>query len=181
MMEGVKKGIAEIKKNYIKCDKCPAERNCCVFSENIIHYFYSGQMSSMFSHEKICEMVESGIAIFNPEKDWYLFKNSKCPNLDESFKCKIHGKKEELGLSACINFPIDSVSYEDSLKKYYIVVDYRCFSVEKNWEKISGDLAKISKKFKDQVCIDVKFFTKNGFYKNDIDFFNFLRDSNLIQ
>jgi hypothetical protein len=67
-------------------------------------------------------------------------------------KCSIHSNKRKLGLNTCLNFPFrilkEGIQHVEAYNgKPLLLVQYRCYSIEKEWESLIRELLRIERKY----------------------------------
>ncbi|MBD3253304.1 hypothetical protein GF386_06225 [Candidatus Pacearchaeota archaeon] len=139
-------------RQLIDCNDCSDKFCCGSLNQGIYPMFSRNQLEQLGYKPK--ELVSQGFLL--EVQGRYAFVAGKCLMLDWRGLCRVHSRKRELGLEECINFPV-YIQYGDLRK---LIVDYRCSSVQKNWELMADDLA----------CLEVEIpvvviYAHDGFYK----------------
>ncbi len=144
--------LAGLKEEHLDCSACPPDRSCCVFKGKYAGVFTKESLSSMIDEERLSKMLDDGELVpLERHPGRYFMVNTPCPALSSDYLCTIHEKKAELGLEACMNFPLgySESHWFSSLGEMLeaVIVDHRCHSVEKDWPKWVGFLECIRAEF----------------------------------
>ncbi|MFC1801723.1 hypothetical protein ACFLZB_04650, partial [Nanoarchaeota archaeon] len=97
-------------------------------------------------------------------------------------QCSIYEEREKLSLDGCVEFPLyiaESLVGEDGFEGPFVIADYRCDSVEKNWEEISPILEDISERH--DIEIRIKYLLEEDQCRRlDLKNFNILIGQGII-
>jgi hypothetical protein len=129
--------IERIKQEYLDCGLCPPERNCCLN--------FGGGYSATFPAESATlawgkDTVESLVKRDKLTRVGGNFRlhDEPCPIVEEGL-CPVHEQKEALKFYCCLNFPFAVADYhvvapEGIKATKAVVVDYRCYCVERDFD-----------------------------------------------
>ena len=156
-----------LREKYMDCEDCPPERNCCTFQGDYTQVWGRKQLFALFDEETLEGLLEDE-KLIQIGIDQYELLDTRCPGLGCDNSCTLYAKREELGLDSCMDFPL----YNIGMGLPIVVVDYRCHSVEENWDEIFPALRELSQKYSANVY--VRYFTKED-YGGDLPLADFDR------
>ena len=143
----LKKEIKRLEELYLECSICPIERNCCNTYKTYTVDFSEIEAKVIFGEKIDYFLSKNKLARRN---GGYKMSNMICPLIDENGYCSLHSQKEILGLKTCMNFPIKIEAQGISEPRYrnvpLMIVQYRCFAIERNWEHLLKEFFEIERK-----------------------------------
>jgi hypothetical protein len=141
--------VKRLEELYLECSICPIDRNCCNthktytvdFSEKEAKVIFGAKIDYFLSKNKLTR-----------QNGGFKMSNMMCPLIDENGYCSIHSQKEILGLKTCMNFPIKIepngiISEPTYCNVPLLMVQYRCYAIEKNWELLLKEFLDIERNF----------------------------------
>ena len=148
--------IGELKEEYIDCAQCPTEKNCCtgfgydftmVLPPSIVDFLGPARIKDLEQERRLL-LTRAGLQI-----------EGVCPLYEKG--CTVYGQREEMGLSACIQFPLTVVNniYHPNLQDQTgpgIIVDFRCPQIEQSWDELRIDLEEIARRNQMDIVLSVK-------------------------
>tara|TARA_Y100000310_G_C20417249_1_gene684924 strand:- start:164 stop:664 length:501 start_codon:yes stop_codon:yes gene_type:complete len=140
----LRENVNKLKDQYLDCSQCPPAENCCQrFGDNLRMNLYPS-MVLLLGMKKIRILEEEGKLILTRNG---LQIRGTCPLYNKG--CTIHEKKEEMGLAACLQFPLTVVKdlfspYSTDNLSPGIVADFRCPQIEESWSELRKDLERIA-------------------------------------
>lgn len=146
--------IKTLESEYLDCINCSLKRLCCNAQQNYTIDFTENEAKSIFGKKLNSYLNKKKLRICN---DSYKLTNCICPKYQHS-KCTIHSSKKRLGLNTCLNFPFrilrEGFSQIEMYKdKPLLLVQYRCFSIEREWESLIKEFTDIKRKYSIEVYI----------------------------
>jgi hypothetical protein len=158
--------LDSIKRSSLDCRSCPPDRNCSAnFSRYYRHSMPARVARRAMGDKVVDEMISAGRFM---EADSLIYMvGGRCPLLSPDNLCVVHSRKKELGLDGCLQFPVYYTSGfqrigKDPLLGDIVIADFRCFSIEQNWESVRGRLTYLVSGF--QVDVRVKYYI-DGLYR----------------
>ncbi len=124
-------------RKIVDCADCPEDRHCCIF-ENKYGLSMTKKTAELLFGEDLPNLKADGRIETIGKR--VILKNGRCPLLDEGNACSVYDKREAVGLSSCIKYPI---FLSKQVNKTRLVIDYRCTFVEDNWELIRNSVKEI--------------------------------------
>jgi hypothetical protein len=158
--------VEEIQARFVDCSPCPPERNCCQFNSYFYNQIDRRELTAMFSRKTIKGLMARGsLQPDTPDASMYLLTET-CPNLDDKYRCRIHKRKSDLNLVCCLHYPINE---HDNIVR----VDYRCYSVERNWPEIHAQLVLLPEE------VTVRYWNGEKHTRTDLDRFSCIHSQGL--
>ena len=118
----------------VDCEACPPERNCCYNLDEKFAMTMSYRTAQRTFGDKTQKHLMDGVFELKQNSDLRMVQ--QCPLLTEDFRCQEYHNWQMLGLWTCVEWPISIMGRKDGkgIDKDWISIDYRCHSIEQNWD-----------------------------------------------
>jgi hypothetical protein len=147
----IEKELQKLRKT-IHCNDCPEDRHCCVFENDYGLRMTKKTAKLLFGDDIPALEVEGRLTSHGR---YMILQNGKCPLLSEQMTCSVHDKKEAVGLTSCVKYPI-FLGKDNNMTR--LVIDYRCTHVENNWNTVRTTAQEIIQ----NLCDTVVVYRNNG-------------------
>lgn len=147
--QSLDEALEEFKKEHLRCEECPPERNCCTAKGSYMIHFLGGQLEAILgaggSGKSIEDLAAEGNASYDERSGYYALSDWRCPALTGRGLCGLQGEKERIGMEACLSFPMyvqrAYVRKRGEFRRMVqVLVDYRCHSIEQRWPELADEL-----------------------------------------
>lgn len=129
--------IDRLKQEYLDCRSCPPERNCCLNLEGSYYATFPAEKATKVWGKDVVGKLIKRKKLMRSGGNFRLH-DEPCPIVEDGL-CPVHEQKEALGFYCCLNFPMAVINYHlvksEGIKSIEaVVVDYRCYSVERDFQ-----------------------------------------------